>query len=256
MVLQITYRNQFCKIVPPPLVSHVIPEYVVPHAPTISQAVATKSYKGVRPQFSCTSARVHDQKVRQSCGAGFTKPGEDDWSRSESPRWRATVTTPASPQPFEISSPTPKYLIKRTSTKFARTENRKMSQDRSPAYCPTSPNSLKDINNSLNTTGFRNHNTNFLDHNCNCFNTYNTYCGNVSNTTVINDRSEILTWLSPLKPDLRHYNIQTRRIDSVGEWLLGTEQFRSWRSGGCRDESQKATIFCSGNPGVGKTYIR
>jgi len=92
----------------------------------------------------------------------------------------------------------------------------------------------------------------FLNHNINCFN-----INNVSNVGVTDDRSEILTWLSPLEPRLRHHDVQTRRVDNVGDWLLRTEQFRRWRSGGGgQGELQKATIFCSGNPGVGKTFIR
>jgi len=88
----------------------------------------------------------------------------------------------------------------------------------------------------------------------NCFNVINT---NISNTIVSGDRLETLTWLSPLEPHLRHYDIQTRRVDNVGDWILRTEQFRSWHSGGGgQGGSQKATLFCSGNPGVGKTYIR
>lgn len=98
--------------------------------------------------------------------------------------------------------------------------------------------------------------TGSLSHNTNCFN-----INNVANITVTNDRSEILTWLPPLEPHLRHYDIQMRRVDNVGDWLMRTEQFRSWHShdgggGGSLGESQKAILFCSGNPGVGKTYIR
>ena len=69
-------------------------------------------------------------------------------------------------------------------------------------------------------------------------------------------RSEILAWLSPLEPRLRHHDIRTNRVKGVGEWLLRTEEFRSWQDGDPQSESQKATMFCSGNLGVGKTYIR
>jgi len=131
-----------------------------------------------------------------------------------------------------------------------------MSRDRgSIAEFPPSPAPTGYNDHSFNTTGFLNHNTNFLNHNENCFNRTN-----VTNITVTEDRSEILAWLSPLEPSLRHYDVQTRRVDNVGDWLLRTEQFRSWHSGGgggsSRDQVQKATLFCSGNPGVGKTYIR
>jgi len=73
---------------------------------------------------------------------------------------------------------------------------------------------------------------------------------------VTDDRSEILTWLSPLEPHLRHDDIRASRVKDVGDWLLRTEEFRSWKNGDGQGGSQKATMFCSGNIGVGKTYIR
>jgi len=79
---------------------------------------------------------------------------------------------------------------------------------------------------------------------------------NDHNIAVTHDRSEVLTWLSPLKPHLRHHDLQKNRIKDVGNWILDTEEFRSWRNGDGQGESQKAAIFCSGNLGVGKTYIR
>ena len=77
-----------------------------------------------------------------------------------------------------------------------------------------------------------------------------------NNFTVADDRSEILAWLSPLDPKLRHQDIQSRRIENVGEWLLQTEEFRSWYAGSEGGECDNAVLFCYGDPGVGKTYIR
>lgn len=76
------------------------------------------------------------------------------------------------------------------------------------------------------------------------------------NLTVADDRSNILAWLSPLDPKLRHQDIRDRRVESIGEWLLQTEEFRSWHDGGEGGESDNAVLFCYGDPGVGKTYIR
>jgi len=95
---------------------------------------------------------------------------------------------------------------------------------------------------------------NLIHDNNNCFNNTNLF--NVQNNYVVaDDRSPLLTWLSPLEPKLRHRDIQERRVDNVGEWLLGTEEFRNWydRGGG---EGEKAVLFCYGGPGVGKTFIR
>jgi len=78
----------------------------------------------------------------------------------------------------------------------------------------------------------------------------------VNNFTGAGDRSNILAWLSPLNPRIRHQNIQDRRAEDVGKWLLRIEEFGSWRAsvGGC--ELNNAVLFCYGDPGVGKTFIR
>ena len=100
----------------------------------------------------------------------------------------------------------------------------------------TSQNSTRDNNNSFNTT--------------------NSYNNVWNNYTIADDRSLLLTWLSPLEPRLRHRDIQERRVDNVGEWLLQTDEFRSWQSGSGESEGGKEVLFCYGGPGVGKTFIR
>ena len=90
--------------------------------------------------------------------------------------------------------------------------------------------------------------------NINSFNVSNV--SNVSNHyTAAEDRSEILTWLSPLEPRIRHQDLRTRRADNVGEWLLQTDEFKRWCDGS-QVGSENATLFCCGGPAVGKTYLR
>jgi len=89
-------------------------------------------------------------------------------------------------------------------------------------------------------------------HSSNIINSFNTFT--VSNITVADDRPNILAWLSPLDPKLRHQDIQDRRVENIGEWLLQTEEFRSWHTGSVGGESDNAVLFCYGDPGVGKTY--
>ena len=86
-----------------------------------------------------------------------------------------------------------------------------------------------------------------FNHNINSFNVSN-------NFTVADERSNILAWLSPLDPKSRHQDIQERRVENIGEWLLQTEEFRTWCAGCGGHESDKGVLFCYGNPGVGKTY--
>ena len=123
-----------------------------------------------------------------------------------------------------VLPPTPPCLANLSFTTSRRGRNRTMSQD---------PNS------SVYNHSF-----------------YASFCCNGITIPPIVDLSEFLTWLSPLEPRIRHSVLRSNRVRNVGDWLLQTEEFRSWK---CRDgqgESQKAVIFCSGNPGVGKTHIR
>ena len=88
------------------------------------------------------------------------------------------------------------------------------------------------------------------------FNNTNSFNNVWNNYAVADDRSLLLAWLSPLEPKLRHRDIQERRADNVGEWLLQTEAFRSWHDWSGEGEEQNAILFCYGDPGVGKTFIR
>ena len=137
---------------------------------------------------------------------------------------------------FGILPPTLPYLVNLSSTTSRRARNRIMSQD---------PSFVTKFLHNPNSWG-RN---NIVYHNRLC-------CNNTALPEPIKNHSEILTWLSPLEPRLRHSDLQSNRAINVGDWLLRTEEFLSWKSCNGQGESQKATIFCSGNPGVGKTHIR
>ena len=100
--------------------------------------------------------------------------------------------------------------------------------------------------------------------NNNSFNTNNYFGGtisvknvhNVNNFGSTDERAEILAWLSPLEPRIRHDDIRARRVEHVGDWLLRTAGYRNWFDGIPSGESDNSVLFCYGDPGVGKTYIR
>ena len=73
------------------------------------------------------------------------------------------------------------------------------------------------------------------------------------NTTSSDEDNQILEWLSPLKPHQRHQGVRADRLDGVGNWFLETSEFRKWGNGD--DGSLEQVLFCSGGPGVGKTYL-
>jgi len=91
----------------------------------------------------------------------------------------------------------------------------------------------------------------------NCLNNNTNSFNSVSNNYVAaDDRSQLLTWLSPLEPRLRHRDVQERRVSDIGEWLMQTKEFGGWYGLGGEGEGDNAVLFCYGGPGVGKTFIR
>ena len=106
-------------------------------------------------------------------------------------------------------------------------------------------------NNGLEMSQHTVNSNNNFSNNANSFNVWN-------NCTFADDRSQLLAWLSPLEPSLRHRDVRERRINNVGEWLMQTEEFRRWcgRSGEGEGGGDTAVLFCYGDPGVGKTFIR
>ena len=95
----------------------------------------------------------------------------------------------------------------------------------------------------------------FGDRNVNCGNVTNSYNNIVNENKFIADENpEIMKWLSPLDPRERHHDLRDKRLDGVGSWLLETNEFREWKSS--EGGADKDVLFCYGNPGVGKTYLR
>jgi len=75
------------------------------------------------------------------------------------------------------------------------------------------------------------------------------------NIPMTAERAEILAWLSPIEPRIRHQDIRTRRADNVGEWRIQTAEFQSWCDGGRQEGYGPATLFYCDYPAVGKTYF-
>ena len=83
---------------------------------------------------------------------------------------------------------------------------------------------------------------------------YSSNIGGFSTFYAPDEDAKVMHWLSPLEPSKRHQGVRTDRFDGVGDWLLETGEFWEWS--GSVDEADKAVLFCSGNLGVGKTYLR
>ena len=89
----------------------------------------------------------------------------------------------------------------------------------------------------------------------------NIHSGNITLTDSFNNTfyksdedAQIMRWLSPLEPNNRHQDVRAERFDGIGDWVLETKEFREWRGG--EGGADKAVLFCSGDPGVGKTHLR
>jgi len=100
--------------------------------------------------------------------------------------------------------------------------------------------------------GFGDNNAN-SGNNINSFNTANNGSFNTANNGTV-PVGDPLRWLSPLEPVKRHHGLRSHRFEGVGDWLLETSEWREWRGG--EGGAGKAVLFCSGNPGVGKTHLR
>ena len=150
-----------------------------------------------------------------SSHSAFVSPLVEPVIKLSSGLFIACVINPAFPQ-FQIDGP---KSINTFLPTFKAAKERKMSQAFS--------NNNNAFNNSFNTNYY----------------------------ITPDDKSEILAWLSPLEPWVRHRDIGAQRVDSIGGWLLETKEFTRWRDGGRENESNHATLFCEGNPGVGKSYI-
>ena len=113
---------------------------------------------------------------------------------------------------------------------------------------------FSDNDNSFNTIDSFNNNDNSLSNNDNSLNT-NSFNTTIFNYTTADEKSEIMAWLPPPEPQVRHREIGSQRIDTIGAWLLETEEFKRWYSGNGEDGPHYPTPFCEGNPGAGKSYI-
>jgi len=72
--------------------------------------------------------------------------------------------------------------------------------------------------------------------------------------SVWDERRQILEWLSPMAPRERHQAISGGRMGGVGDWLLRTNGFEGWHAN--EDQGVNPVLFCYGDPGAGKTYLR
>jgi len=77
---------------------------------------------------------------------------------------------------------------------------------------------------------------------------------NYCDMSVSDEKSNILEWLSPLVLRERHRVVSEDRMDGVGGWLLRTTEFEKWHIS--EDEAVHPVLFCYGDPGVGKIYLR
>lgn len=81
----------------------------------------------------------------------------------------------------------------------------------------------------------------------NITNSFNNYYGP-------DEDAQIGSWLSSLESKDRHQGVQIDRVHGIGDWFLKTGEFREWRGG--EGGADGAVLFCYGNAGVGKTYLR
>ncbi|KAM0545617.1 hypothetical protein ACHAPJ_011232 [Fusarium lateritium] len=62
-------------------------------------------------------------------------------------------------------------------------------------------------------------------------------------------QKEVLHWISPTDYAPQQNDIFSRRQPGTGEWLLGSDEFKSWL------DTDRQVLFCPGIPGAGKTIM-
>ena len=87
----------------------------------------------------------------------------------------------------------------------------------------------------------------------NVMDSYNNVLNNCE-ISMSDEKRQILEGLSPTTPRERHQAVSEGRMDGVGNWLLGTSEFEKWHTSG--DQAVNPALFCHGDPGAGKTYLR
>jgi hypothetical protein len=63
---------------------------------------------------------------------------------------------------------------------------------------------------------------------------------------------DLLKWISPLEPQIRHQDIRSKRFGNTGNWFLELEEFQKWRN----DDVGTVVFGAYGIPGAGKTVMR
>jgi hypothetical protein len=61
----------------------------------------------------------------------------------------------------------------------------------------------------------------------------------------------LLNALQSLPFQEKHRDLQMRRVEGLGQWLLNTPKFGEWREGFLRQN----ILWCHGGPGVGKSFL-
>ncbi|KAF5012488.1 hypothetical protein FDECE_1461 [Fusarium decemcellulare] len=69
----------------------------------------------------------------------------------------------------------------------------------------------------------------------------------VKDLKSIQERNDILKWLSPADYAPQQSDYSSRRQEGTGQWLLSCAEFQKWV------DTTKQTLFCPGIPGAGKT---
>ncbi|KAI5784956.1 hypothetical protein FPQ18DRAFT_92956 [Pyronema domesticum] len=81
---------------------------------------------------------------------------------------------------------------------------------------------------------------------------------NVQERLQDSEIEKILSWISPLEPQKRHYDIRQKRLEGTGGWFLQQLEFQQWIDEYSPKQNSTDTgsiLTCSGIPGAGKSVI-
>jgi hypothetical protein len=69
---------------------------------------------------------------------------------------------------------------------------------------------------------------------------------------AVEERDQILEWLSVVKHEEKHHDVRVRRMNDTGDWLLQNGEFQRWRD---EPKPRLNVLWCYGIQGSGKVII-
>lgn len=72
---------------------------------------------------------------------------------------------------------------------------------------------------------------------------------NLNNMQQIQENTAMLQWITTVDYSPQYCGFRDSSVDGTGQWLLDSKEYKTWL------QSNRHTLFCTGKPGSGKTFL-